>query len=95
MVGRLSTTPRRGTKDRGLLLAPASRPPAGVLKKEISLAEVLDRVLHKGAVVVGEITITVANVDLLYLGINLILASMGTIEREFTRSHGKKFTQTR
>jgi hypothetical protein len=43
-----------------------------------SICEVLDRILNKGAVVVGEITISVANVDLLYLGLQLVLTSVQT-----------------
>jgi hypothetical protein len=43
-----------------------------------SICEVLDRVLNKGAVVVGEITVSVANVDLLYLGLQLVLTSVQT-----------------
>ncbi len=42
----------------------------------VSLCEVLDRVLNKGAVVVGEVTISVANVDLIYLGLQLVLTSV-------------------
>ncbi len=68
---------------------PQSHRRSGALKKEVSLAEVLDRVLHKGAVVVGELTISVADIDLLYLGINLILTSVDTIEREFEKSYAK------
>ena len=66
---------------------------SGSLQKEVSLAEVLDRVLHKGAVVVGELTISVADIDLLYLGINLILTSVDTIEREFEKSYAKKLDE--
>jgi len=66
----------------------------GALKKEVSLAAVLDRVLHKGAVVVGEMTISVADIDLLYLGINLILTSVDTIEREFEKSYAKTLDET-
>ena len=40
--------------------------------------EVLDRVLNKGVVVAGEVTISVADVDLLYLGLNLVLTSVET-----------------
>ena len=46
--------------------------------EHISLCEVLDRVLNKGVVLVGEVTISVANIDLIYLGLNLILASIET-----------------
>lgn len=43
-----------------------------------SLCEALDRVLHKGAVIVGEVTISVADVDLVYLGLQLVLCSVDT-----------------
>lgn len=46
--------------------------------EHISLCEALDRVLHKGAVVLGEVTISVANVDLIYLGLQVILTSIDT-----------------
>ena len=49
-----------------------------------SVCEVLDRVLNKGAVVVGEITISVANVDLLYLGLQLVLTSVQTARDNLT-----------
>jgi F420-0:gamma-glutamyl ligase-like protein len=44
----------------------------------VSICEVLDRVLNKGVVVAGEVTISVADVDLLYLGLNLVLTSVET-----------------
>jgi len=48
---------------------------------DLSLCEALDRVLNKGAVVVGEVTISVANVDLIYLGLQLVLTSIETSEQ--------------
>jgi hypothetical protein len=47
--------------------------------EHLSLCEVLDRVLTKGAVIAGEVIISVANVDLLYLGLELVLASVETV----------------
>ena len=47
----------------------------------ISLCETLDRVLNKGVVVVGEAIVSVANVDLLYLGLNVMLTSVETVNR--------------
>ena len=47
-------------------------------QEQISLCEMLDRLLNKGVVVVGELTISVADIDLLYLGVNLVLTSMET-----------------
>jgi len=46
--------------------------------ERVSVCEVLDRVLNKGVVVAGEVTISVADVDLLYLGLNLVLTSIET-----------------
>ena len=42
----------------------------------LSLCEVLDRVLYKGVVVSGEVVISVADVDLLYLRLLLTLTSV-------------------
>ena len=49
--------------------------------EHISLCETLDRVLTKGAVVVGDIVISVADVDLLYLQLNLVVTSIETATR--------------
>jgi len=46
--------------------------------ERVSVCEVLDRVLNKGVVVAGEVTISVADVDLIYLGLNLVLTSIET-----------------
>ena len=47
-----------------------------------SLCEVLDRVLNKGAVIDGEATISVAGIDLVYLGLRLVLTSIETARRQ-------------
>ena len=44
-----------------------------------SLAEVLDRILHLGVSLEGNLTISLANVDLLYLDLRLLLASVDTV----------------
>lgn len=49
--------------------------------RQISLAETLDRVLNKGVVLTGEITLSVADIDLVYVGLNLIITSVETMER--------------
>ena len=53
------------------------------LRKEerVTLLEVLDRVLNKGVVVSGDIVISVADVDLVYLGLKVLLSSVETMER--------------
>jgi hypothetical protein len=47
----------------------------------VSLCEVLDRVLNKGVVVVGEVVISVADIDLIYLSLHLVLTSVETARR--------------
>ena len=56
-------------------------PRAGIDDDRMSLCEVLDRVLNTGVVVAGEITISVAGIDLVYLGLNLTLMSVETALR--------------
>ena len=57
--------------------APIARRPRG-LEKPVTLSEVLDRVLNKGAVLTGEVVISVAGIDLVYLGLNVVLTSIQT-----------------
>lgn len=60
--------------------APSVARPRG-FERPVSLAEVLDRVLAKGAVVAGEVVISVAGVELVYLGLNVVLTSVETARR--------------
>jgi len=50
--------------------------------EHVSLCEALDRVLNKGAVIVGDVMISVADIDLVYLGLQVILTSVETARRE-------------
>ena len=49
--------------------------------RKVTLLEVLDRVLDKGVVVTGDIVISVADVDLVYLGLKVLLSSVETMQR--------------
>ena len=61
----------------GLSIVRSGNPPRALSAADrASLCEVLDRVLNKGAVVVGEITISVADIDLIYLGLQVVLTSI-------------------
>jgi len=44
------------------------------------LSELLDRVLNKGVVLWGDATISVAGIDLVYVGVKLLLASVETAD---------------
>jgi gas vesicle structural protein len=50
------------------------------LREEITLLELVDRVLNKGVVLTGDITLSVADVDLVYVGLRVLLASVATLE---------------
>jgi hypothetical protein len=45
---------------------------------ELSLLETLDHVLNRGLVIAGEITISVADIDLIFVGLNVLLSSVET-----------------
>jgi hypothetical protein len=47
-------------------------------ENELSLLETLDHVLSRGMVIAGEITISVADIDLVFLGLNVLLTSVET-----------------
>lgn len=49
-------------------------------EREIVLVDLLDRILYKGVVLWGDITISVANVDLIYLGLKVLLTSVDKAE---------------
>ena len=51
------------------------------LQHEVTLLELVDRVLNKGVVLSGDITLSVADVDLVYVGLRLLLSSAATAER--------------
>ena len=51
------------------------------LEQQITLLELVDRVLNKGVVLTGDITLSVADVDLVYVGLRVLLASVSTMER--------------
>ncbi|MFI5329791.1 MAG: gas vesicle protein [Desulfobaccales bacterium] len=59
---------------------PESLPVSAALSdhREVSLCEALDRILTKGAVLYGEVMLSVADVDLVYLGLQVILSSVET-----------------
>jgi hypothetical protein len=47
-------------------------------ESELSLLETLDHVLNRGLVIAGEITISVADIDLIFVGLNVLLSSVET-----------------
>ena len=54
---------------------------------ELSLLETLDHVLSLGLVVAGEITISVANIELIFIGLNLLVGSTETVHQVLAKRH--------
>jgi gas vesicle structural protein len=55
--------------------------PGLINREQLALSELLDRALNKGVVLWGEATISVAGVDLIYVGLKILLASVDTAGR--------------
>jgi hypothetical protein len=55
--------------------------PERPLEQQITLLELVDRVLNKGVTLTGDITLSVADVDLVYVGLRLLLTTVSTMER--------------
>jgi hypothetical protein len=66
--------------------APQERHQGGVSRalrdRDVSLLDLVDRLLAGGVVIHGEITLAVADVDLVYVGLRALIASVETIERD-------------
>ena len=55
--------------------------PERPLEQQVTLLELVDRVLNKGVVLSGDITLSVADVDLVYISLRVLLASASTLDR--------------
>ena len=51
------------------------------LQRQVTLLDLVDRIIDKGAVVRGQVVLSVAEVDLVKLDLNLLLASVETLAR--------------
>jgi hypothetical protein len=50
--------------------------------RDIALIDLLDRLLDRGVVVAGDITLAVADIDLVYVGLRALISSVAAAERE-------------
>jgi gas vesicle structural protein len=50
------------------------------LEHDVTLVELVDRVLNKGVVLSGDIMLSVAGVDLVYVGLRVLLTSVSALE---------------
>ena len=57
---------------------------------EVSLLEIVDHVLNAGVVIHGSLVISLAGVDLVYLGLNVVLTSVETALRKIQTAEEKQ-----
>ena len=50
--------------------------------REVTLFEVLDRILDKGIVIKGDLMISVADVNLIYVGLQAVITSVDRIMKQ-------------
>lgn len=53
-----------------------------IVEQEAALVDLLDRLLGGGVVLVGDITLAVADVDLVYVGLRALVTSVATAEEK-------------
>ncbi|MGH7482449.1 MAG: gas vesicle protein [Longimicrobiales bacterium] len=53
------------------------------LEQELTLVELVNRVLDRGVFLRGEVAISVAGIDLVYLGLQVLLSSIETMEAQY------------
>lgn len=58
-------------------------------ERQITLLETLDRLLNRGVVVAGDVTLSVADVDLIYVGLRLLISSVETAREWGLRNAGE------
>ncbi|HKP90178.1 MAG TPA: gas vesicle protein [Thermoleophilaceae bacterium] len=53
-----------------------------IAEREVALIDVLDRLLGGGVVIAGDITLAVADVDLVYVSLRALVSSVATAEEK-------------
>jgi Gas vesicle protein len=51
------------------------------LRERVTLVDLVDRVLGTGVVLTGDVTLAVADIDLVYVGLRVLLASVSSLEQ--------------
>ncbi|MER7008158.1 gas vesicle protein [Dactylosporangium sp. NPDC000555] len=53
--------------------------PAALVPERYAFVDLLDRVLATGVVITGEVTLSIADVDLVYISLRALVASAATV----------------
>ena len=51
-------------------------------QQDVALIDLVDRLLDSGVVLAGDITLAVADIDLVYVGLRALISSVAAAERE-------------
>lgn len=51
-------------------------------QRDVAFVDLVDRLLNGGVVVAGDITLAVADIDLVYVGLRALITSVAAAERE-------------
>jgi hypothetical protein len=58
--------------------------------QEVTLLDLLDRVIDNGVVLAGDVTISVADVDLIYLGLRVLVAPVERLPELMSAAGGER-----
>lgn len=61
------------------------RSTAATAAEDVALIDLLDRLLAGGVVLAGDITLAVADIDLVYVGLRALISSVASAERHGVR----------
>lgn len=53
-----------------------------IAEQDVALIDLIDRLLGGGVVIAGDITLAVADVDLVYVGLRALITSVATAEEK-------------
>jgi len=67
-------------------LRSASGQTAALRAQDVTLLDLLDRVVDHGVILAGDVTISVAGVDLIYLGLRVLLAPVERLPELMSRT---------
>jgi len=54
--------------------------------QEVTLLDLLDRIIDQGVILAGDVTLSVADVDLIYLGLRVLVAPVERLPEIMTRA---------
>ncbi|WP_433605749.1 gas vesicle protein GvpJ [Dactylosporangium sp. CA-139114] len=69
---------RQNPRSESVLASGASRPPAAAGPQPANLGDILERVLDRGIVIVGDIRVSLLDIELLTIKLRLVVASVDT-----------------